>query len=134
MKRLVLSILSLILLLVMSMALLVYTTPAVSGQSNDTMAKKESAPKAKKETAPKSDNEIEKCIMDKFSNSEKLKPQGFNASVSNGEAKLTGAAQNAGSKGAATRIAQSCGAKSVSNSITAPNIPRPKKPETEKKS
>jgi osmotically-inducible protein OsmY len=117
----------------MSMTLLVYTTPAVSGQSSDTMTKKDGAPKAKKETAPKSDNEIQKCIMDKFSNSEKLKSQGFNASVSNGEARLTGTAQNAGSKGAATRIAQSCGAKSVTNNITAPNIPRPKKAETEKK-
>jgi osmotically-inducible protein OsmY len=134
MKRIVLSIFSLLLLLLMSMTLLVYTTPAVSGQSSDTMTKKDGAPKAKKETAPKSDNEIQKCIMDKFSNSEKLKSQGFNASVSNGEAKLTGTAQNAGSKGAATRIAQSCGAKSVTNNITAPNIPRPKKAETEKKS
>jgi osmotically-inducible protein OsmY len=134
MKRIVPSIVSLLLFLLMSMTLLVYTTPAVSGQSSDTMAKKESAPKAKKETAPKSDDEIQKCIMDKFSNSEKLKSQGFNASVSNGEAKLTGSAQNAGSKGAATRIAQSCGAKSVTNSITAPSIPRPKKAATDKKS
>jgi osmotically-inducible protein OsmY len=134
MKRIVLSIFSLLLLLLMSMTLLVYTTPAVSGQSSDTMAKKESAPKAKKEMAPKSDDEIQKCIMDKFSNSEKLKSQGFNASVSSGEARLTGTARNAGSKGAATRIAQSCGAKSVTNGITAPNIPRPKKSETEKKS
>jgi osmotically-inducible protein OsmY len=134
MKRIVLSIFSLLLLLLMSMTLLVYTTPAVSGQSSDTMAKKEVAPKAKKETAPKSDDEIQKCIMNKFSNSEKLKSQGFNASVSSGEAMLTGTAQNAGSKGAATRIAQSCGAKSVTNKITAPNIPRPKKSETEKKS
>jgi osmotically-inducible protein OsmY len=133
MKRIVLSILSPALLVVMSMTVLVFTTPAVSGQSDDTMAKKERAPKVKKETAPKSDDEVQKCIMDKFSNSEKLKAQGFSASVSNGEAKLTGSAQNAGSKGAATRIAQSCGAKSVSNNITAPNIPRPKKSESEKK-
>jgi osmotically-inducible protein OsmY len=127
MKRIVLSILSPVMLLMLS------AVPAVMGQSDDTMAKKERAPKVKKETAPKSDDEVQKCIMDKFSNSEKLKPQRFNASVSNGEAKLTGNAQNAGSKGAATRIAQSCGAKSVSNSITAPNIPRPKKSESEKK-
>jgi osmotically-inducible protein OsmY len=134
MKRIVLSIFSLSLLLLMSMTLFVYTIPAASLQSGDTMAKKEGAPKAKKETAPKSDDQIQKCIMDKFSNSEKLRPQGFTASVSGGEAKLAGTAQNAGSKGAATRIAQSCGAKSVTNNITAPNIPRPKKAETEKKS
>jgi osmotically-inducible protein OsmY len=108
MKRIVLSIFSLLLLLLMSMTLLVYTTPAVSGQSSDTMAKKEGAPKARKEMAPKSDDEIQKCIMDKFSNSEKLKSQGFNASVNTGEARLTGTALNAGSKGAATRIARSC--------------------------
>jgi osmotically-inducible protein OsmY len=130
MKRIVLSILSPVLLLVMTMTVLVFTTPAVSGQSDDAMAKKERAPK--KESAPKSDDEVQKCIMDKFSNSEKLKPQGFSASVSNGEAKLTGSAKNAGSKGAATRIAQSCGAKSVSNNITAPNIPRPKRSVSEK--
>jgi len=126
-KRIVLSILS------FALALLVLITPAASGQSNDTMTKKERAPKLKNETVPKSDNEVQKCIMDKFSNSEKLKPQGFSATVSNGEAKLSGNAQNAGSKGAATRIAQYCGAKSVSNKITTPNIPRPKKSETAKK-
>jgi osmotically-inducible protein OsmY len=134
MKRVVLPILSLLLFLLMSMTLFVYTTPAVSGQSSDTMAKKESSSKAKKDSAPKSDDEIHKCIMDKFSNSEKLKSQGFNASVSNGEARLTGSAQNSGSKGAATRIARNCGAKNVSNNITAPSIPRPKKSESEKKS
>ena len=38
-----------------------------------------------------------------------------------------GKAANAGSKGAATGIAKSCGAGSVTNNITAPAIPRPKK-------
>ncbi len=134
MKRLFLSILSLILLLLISMTLLVRTTPAVSGQSSDAMMKKGSATKAKNETTPKSDVEIQKCIMDKFSNSEKLRSQGFNASVSNGEARLAGTARNSGSKGAATRIARNCGAKTVTNDITAPNIPKPKKVESEKKS
>ncbi|MCI0337311.1 MAG: BON domain-containing protein [Acidobacteria bacterium] len=127
MKKIILFILSFLLL----------STPATlaeSGQSTDTMIKKETTPKAKKEKAPKSDTEVQKCIMDKFSNSEKLRPQGFSVTVSNGEATLTGNAQNAGSKGAATRIAQSCGAKSVDNNITAPAIPRPKKSDSEKKS
>lgn len=126
MKKIILSILSFLLL----------SAPAIlagSEQSTDSMTKKETTTKPKKEKAPKSDTEIQKCIMDKFSNSEKLRPQGFNVSVSNGEATLTGNAQNAGSKGAATRIAQSCGAMSVNNNITAPAIPRPKKSEPEKK-
>jgi osmotically-inducible protein OsmY len=126
MKRIVFSILILVL------TGIVFITPALSKQANDTMAKKERASKPKNDSAPKSDSEVQKCIMDKFSNSEKLKPQGFSASVSNGEAKLTGNAQNSGSKGAATRIAKNCGARSVSNNITAPNIPRPKKSDSEK--
>lgn len=100
-----------------------------SGQSNDQMSKKENVVKTRKEAPLKSDDEIRKCIVDKFNNSEKLKSQDFNATVQNGEATLTGTARNAGSKGATTRIAQSCGARSVKNNITAPAIPRPKKSE-----
>ena len=58
---------------------------------------------------------------------EKLRLQDFNVSVTNSEAIFTGAAKNAGSKGAATRIGQSCGATKVTNNITAPAIPRPAK-------
>lgn len=84
------------------------------------MAKKQS--KKAEKSMPKGDAEIQKCIADKFSNSEKLKSQGFSASVSNGEATLTGNANNAGSKGAATRIAKNCGAQKVTNNITAPAV------------
>jgi len=98
-------------------------------QSNDQMSNQENVVKTKKEASPKNDEEIRKCILEKFSNSEKLKSQDFKATVQNGEATLTGTARNAGSKGATTRIAQSCGARSVKNNIAAPAIPRPKKSE-----
>jgi len=129
MKRLFISIVGLALISMMTFA---QTTSATSGQSSDPMTKKEPSAKTKKEMPAKSDGEVHKCIMDKLANSEKLKSQGFSAVVSNGEATMTGDARNAGSKGAATRIAQSCGAKSVKNNITAPAIPKPKKSEEKK--
>lgn len=86
-----------------------------------------------KSAAPRSDSEIQKCIQGKLANSEKLRVQEFNVTVSNSEATFTGVAKNAGSKGAATRIGQSCGAAKVINQITAPAIPRPPK-KTESKS
>ena len=124
MKQIVLSFLSLVL---SSMLVFAQSTADGSKRPAADPAKKERAAKPKKEMTPSTDDEISKCITDKFSNSEKLKTQGFSASVKDGEATLTGQAQNAGSKGAATRIAQSCGARSVKNNITAPPIPKPKK-------
>lgn len=102
-------------------------------QGGETMKAGEKKP-AKKSApaAPKTDAEIQKCISDKFANSDKLKSQGFSATVSSGEATLTGTAQNAGSKGAATRIAKSCGASKVTNNITAPAIPKQSKPAEKK--
>lgn len=77
--------------------------------------------------ASRTDGEIQKCIQGKLANSDKLRVQEFNVSVSNSEATFTGTARNAGSKGAATRIGQSCGAAKVVNNISAPAIPRPAK-------
>ncbi|MBS1791885.1 MAG: BON domain-containing protein [Acidobacteria bacterium] len=82
---------------------------------------------SQKASAAKSDADIQKCITDKFAKSEKLSTQGFSATVSNGEATLTGNANNAGSKGAATKIAKSCGASKVTNNITSPPVSKPKK-------
>lgn len=82
---------------------------------------------SQKASAPKSDADIQKCITDKLAKSEKLSTQGFSAAVSNGEATLTGNANNAGSKGAATKIAKSCGASKVTNNITSPPVSKPKK-------
>jgi osmotically-inducible protein OsmY len=98
--------------------------PAQGGE----MKKGDKKSEKKKEAMPSTDPDIQKCIADKFANSEKLKSQGFSATVSNGEATLTGTASNAGSKGAATGIAKRCGAKKVTNNITAPPV-RPKKEE-----
>ena len=78
-------------------------------------------------SAQRSDTEIQRCIQGKLANSEKLRVQEFNVSVANSEATFTGAARNAGSKGAATRIGQSCGAAKIVNNISAPAIPRPAK-------
>lgn len=75
----------------------------------------------------KSDAEIQSCIQGRLASSEKLRSQEFVVSVSKSEATFTGNARNAGSKGAATRIAQSCGAVKIVNNITAPAIPRPPK-------
>ena len=80
-----------------------------------------------KVSASKTDADIQKCITDKLAKSEKLSTQGFSAAVSNGEATLTGNANNAGSKGAATKIAKSCGASKVTNNITSPPVSKPKK-------
>lgn len=96
------------------------------------MTKSEKKTEKKREMGPKSDADIQKCILDKLNASEKLRPQGFSARVSDGVATLTGNAANAGSKGAATRIAQSCGATSVTNNITAPPVVKPKKEEEKK--
>lgn len=86
-----------------------------------------SAPVPPARTATRSDGEIQKCIQGKLASSEKLRVQEFNVTVANSEATFTGAAHNAGSKGAATRIGQSCGALKVVNNISAPAIPRPAK-------
>lgn len=82
---------------------------------------------SQKASAPKTDADIQSCIADKFAKSEKLSTQGFSATVSTGEATLTGKANNAGSKGAATKIAKSCGASKVTNNITSPPVSKPKK-------
>ncbi len=123
MKRIIVSILSLVFMSMVALA----QSPATSEPATTTTVKKETASRPKKEMAPKTDSEIQKCIEGKFARSEKLRPQGFSTSVSDGLVTLSGKAANAGSKGAATGIAKSCGAGSVTNNITAPAIPRPKK-------
>ncbi|MGH9847427.1 MAG: BON domain-containing protein, partial [Blastocatellia bacterium] len=105
---------------------------AAQPAQGDTMKKTEKKEKKEKKkevkaAVPTSDPDIQKCIADKFANSEKLKSQGFSATVSGGVATLTGNAANAGSKGAATGIAKSCGAKEVTNNIVAPPVAKPAK-------
>ncbi len=102
MKRITLSILSLILMTVSIFAL--------GEQSTE------------KASVTKTDTQIESCITDRLARSEKLREQGFTVTVAEGVATLKGKAVNAGSKGAATRIAKSCGATTVKNEIDAPPI------------
>jgi osmotically-inducible protein OsmY len=121
------------LLLAAAIAFAQTAQPAPGGEM---MKKEKGEKKAKKvrAAAPTSDADIQKCITEKLANSEKLKSQGFSVTVSEGVATLTGNAANAGSKGAASRIAKSCGAKSVTNNITAPPVAKPaKKAEKEEK-
>ncbi|MEO6725773.1 MAG: BON domain-containing protein [Blastocatellia bacterium] len=102
-------------------------------QSGEMMKKPADKSAAKKPAAAaKSDAEIQKCITDKFAAAEKLKSQGFSATVSNGEATIIGTANNAGSKGAATKIAKSCGATKVTNNISSPPVSKPAKPADKK--
>ena len=101
-------------------------------QTGDTMKSSGKSAAKKPAAAPKSDADIQKCITDKFAAAEKLKSQGFSATVSNGEATLIGTANNAGSKGAATKIAKSCGATKVTNNISSPPVSKPAKPADKK--
>ncbi|HQR31177.1 MAG TPA: BON domain-containing protein [Blastocatellia bacterium] len=96
------------------------------------MMKSEKKSSKKAAAAPTNDADIQKCITDKLAKSEKLSTQGLSATVSNGEATLTGTAKNAGSKGAATKMAKSCGASKVTNNITSPPVSKPKKSEDAK--
>ena len=99
--------------------------PALA-QGDDKMKSEKKSGKKAEASAPKSDADIQKCIADKLAKSEKLSTQGFSAAVSNGDATLTGNANNAGSKGAATKIAKSCGASKVTNNITSPPVSKKK--------
>lgn len=97
-------------------------------QGGEMMKKSEKkAQKKAEKSVPQSDGDIQQCITDKLAKSEKLKSQSFSSAVSSGVVTLTGNAANAGSKGAATRIAKSCGATKVMNNITAPAVKKSEK-------
>ena len=106
---------------------------AVNGFAQD-MEKKatDKAAKPAKVKAPKptTDPEIQKCIQDKFASAPSLKDKLPTVSVSGGVATITGEAKNGGTKGGATRIAKSCGAKDVKNDMT---VAASSKPAKEKK-
>ncbi|HEY8459630.1 MAG TPA: BON domain-containing protein, partial [Blastocatellia bacterium] len=86
-------------------------------QDGEMMMKKKSD-KPAKAAPPKTDAEIQKCIADKFAASKSIANGA--ATVTNGEATLTGEAKSGGAKGGATNQAKSCGAKKVINNITTP--------------
>ncbi|MBO0722250.1 MAG: BON domain-containing protein, partial [Blastocatellia bacterium] len=60
-----------------------------------------------------------------FAANAKLKDLSLSATVSGGEATLTGDGKSGGNKNAANGIAKKCGAKKVTNNITVPG-PAPK--------
>lgn|SRR5262249_46177265 len=101
------------------MAVLVFSavaqTPAPAKQESKQASK---TTKTKAAATPKSDDDIQKCITDKLAASTKLKADGFNVTVANGVATLTGSTKIAGHKGGAGSIAKSCGAKSIQNNIS----------------
>jgi osmotically-inducible protein OsmY len=119
--------------LVMLASVVVFAYAAQPIQDGEMMKKSEKKSTKKKEIPPTGDADIQKCITDKLASSEKLKPQGFSATVNAGVATLTGNAANPGSKGAATNIAKRCGAKSVTNTITVPAGSGPPRKKVEKK-
>jgi osmotically-inducible protein OsmY len=90
---------------------------------DDTMKPKKAAKPAKAAPPPKTDADIQKCIADKLAANKNI--TGGAATVTNGEATLTGEAKSGGAKGGATNQAKSCGAKKVTNSMTTP-APAPK--------
>ena len=81
-------------------------------------AKSEAKPDKTKKATPKTDADIQKCIEEKLANAASLKDKKPSVSVSGGVATITGEAKNGGAKGAATKIATSCGAKEVKNELT----------------
>jgi osmotically-inducible protein OsmY len=91
---------------------------ALAYQEGEMMMKKKADKPAKAAAAQKTDTDIQKCIADKFAAS-KVITNGA-ATVTNGEATLTGEAKSAGAKGGATNQAKSCGAKKVVNNMTTP--------------
>ncbi|NOT58787.1 MAG: BON domain-containing protein [Acidobacteria bacterium] len=75
-------------------------------------------PAKAKKAMPTTDAEIQKCIEERFANSESMKGNPPKVTVSGGVATITGEAKNGGQKGGATRSAKSCGAKEVKNEMT----------------
>ena len=90
------------------------------GASAQEMKKKtsEAKPAKTKKATPTTDADIQKCIEEKLANAASLKDKKPGVSVSGGVATITGEAKNGGAKGAATKIAKSCGAKEVKNEMT----------------
>lgn len=114
--------------LALSAVALAQAQPAQGGEMMMKKSDKKAQKKAEK-SVPQSDGDIQQCITDKLAKSEKLKSQSFSSAVSSGVVTLTGNAANAGSKGAVTRIAKSCGATKVINNITAPAVKKSEKSE-----
>ena len=102
-------------------ALLLGAVFSLSVNAQEMQKKADAKPtKAAKEkpAKPTTDPDIKKCIEDKFAQAASLKNKPPAVAVSNAVATITGEAKNGGAKGAATRMATSCGAKEVKNEMT----------------
>jgi osmotically-inducible protein OsmY len=107
------------------------TQTSLAYQEGEMAKKKSDKPAKAAAAAPKTDEEIQKCISDKFAKSKTITNGA--AAVANGEATLTGDAKSAGAKGGATRSAKACGAKKVVNNMAAPPPPPPPPPKAGEK-
>lgn len=92
-------------------------------KQGDKVAKPTKAKAAK----PTTDAEIQKCIEERFANAQSLKDKLPKVAVSGGVATIMGEAKNGGTKGGATRMAKSCGAKEVKNDMTVAASTKPAK-------
>jgi osmotically-inducible protein OsmY len=102
-----------------SLALLLAFGSAISAQEMQKKpADKPAKTKKEKPPMPTTDADIQKCIQDKLAEAPSLKANPPKVSVSGGVATITGEAKNGGQKGAASRIAKSCGAKEIKNDMT----------------
>lgn len=79
---------------------------------------KPAKPAKEKAAKPTTDPDIQKCIDEKVAKAPSLKDKKPDVTVLNGVVTITGEAKNPGTKGAATRIANSCGAREVKNGMT----------------
>jgi len=105
------------------------TADATKTAAEKTAGAAKGAAKGTKEgLTAKTDPEIQKCITDKFAASTTLKTFGLSAAVNKSEATLTGKVKTAGSKGAATNVSKSCGAKKTINNITVDTPAKPPAP------
>ncbi len=109
----------------LTFALLLMTVGAFAQAAQPDAKKSKPAKAAKPAKAPKSDDEIQKCISDKLAANKGITNGA--ATVSSGEATLTGEAKNAGAKTSAGKAATGCGAKKVANNITVAEAPKPAK-------
>ncbi len=117
MKRAIVTICGLALIAALALNVMAQTGTQTEEAKQKTERAKETA-KTKKAATPTDDAGIQKCISDRLAASARLKDLGLTATVSNGEATLTGSAKNSGQKASAATIARRCGAKKVTNNIT----------------
>jgi osmotically-inducible protein OsmY len=104
-------------MIAITFTLLLMATAALAQGAQPEKKKESKSAKA----APKSDEDVQKRITDKFATSKNLTAGA--ATVSGGEATLTGEAKNAGAKTSAGKTAHGRGAKKITNNISVAAAP-----------